>query len=120
MTPDMSTMSLANRVVLFGLASLETTDETPAHAPAVRHACTGHASELADTVVGTLDEATVARALNELEADSHVERVAPDHTSPVGKGRPEFSLVDDADVVLDALAGDDHFASAVATVRGDS
>jgi|AntRauTorcE11898_2_1112593.scaffolds.fasta_scaffold04680_2 hypothetical protein len=119
MTADVTSLSLPNRVVLLGLASLETDDETPAHAPAVRRACRDRADELAETVVGTLDEATVARSLNELDAAGHADRVDDGETSAVGKGRPTFVIDAPTDDVLDALAADDALADAAATVRGD-
>lgn len=120
MDVELSSLSLSNRVVLLGLASLDVAGESPAHAPAVRSACRERADALADTVVGTLDEATVARALNELEAEGPVERVDVGERSAVGKGRPAFALAGDADAVLDALAGEDALADAVADVRGEA
>lgn len=119
MTDDVTSLSLPNRVVLLGLASLETDATTPAHAPAVRRACRERADELADTVVGTLDEATVARSLNELEAAGHADRVDDGEPSAVGKGRPAFALAAPTDEVLNALEADDAVADAAAAVRGE-
>jgi len=119
MTDDVTSLPLSNRVVLLGLASLDVSGETPAHAPAVRSACRDCADALADTVVGTLDEATVARSLNELDAAGHADRVDDGETSVVGKGRPAFALDAPANDVLDELAGEDALADAVGTVRRD-
>lgn len=117
MTEDVLEESLSSRVVCLGVAALDAAGETPAAAPAVRRTCREQEDALAAAVVGTLDEATVARALNELDDAGHVDRVESDDTSPVGKGRPEFELVADAEAVLDALARDDALAPAVDAVR---
>jgi hypothetical protein len=119
MTDDVTSLSLPNRIVLLGLASLETTADTPAHAPAVRRACRDRADDLADTVVGTLDEATVARSLNELDAAGHADRVDDGETSAVGKGRPAFALDASVAEVLAALEADEALADAAAAVRDD-
>jgi predicted ArsR family transcriptional regulator len=119
MTDDVTALSLPNRVVLLGLASLETTGSAPAHAPAVRRACRSYADELADTVVGTLDEATVARSLNELEAKGYADRVDDGETSAVGKGRPAFALDAPTADVLNALEAEDALAAAATAVRDD-
>ncbi|NHN41603.1 hypothetical protein G9C85_08125 [Halorubellus sp. JP-L1] len=117
MSPDVSDLSLEKRVVLLGLASLEAEDGTPAHAPRVRRSCSERVAPHSEAVVGTLDEATVARALNELDASGHVDRVTPDTTSAVGKGRPEFALAAPTDAALSALGDDDALADAVDAVR---
>ena len=110
--------SLSNRVVCLGLAELELGGETPAHAPAVRRACHDRSAVLADAVVGKLDEATVARSLNELEASGLADSVQSESTA-VGKGRPAFELVDDPERTLDVLADDDPVAPAVDAIRTD-
>jgi len=117
MTEEVLAEPLSNRVVCMGIAALDAAGETPAAAPAVRRTCREYEDALAEAVVETLDEATVARALNELDDAGHVARVDADDTSPVGKGRPEFALVADAAATLDALARDDALAAAVDAVR---
>lgn len=113
MSTDPTKLSLSNRIVLLGLTDLALDDETPTHAPRVRRCCQDHANALPDVVAGTFDEATVARALNELETTDVV--VARDTTEPtgVGKGRPAFELADDPETVLEALAADDAIAPVV-------
>ncbi|WP_323675287.1 hypothetical protein [Halorubellus sp. PRR65] len=117
MESEVSSLSLSNRVVLLGLASLEAADETPVHAPAVRSACGDCTDALTDAVVGSLDEATVARGLNVLEVEGPVVRVDDGETSAVGKGRPAFALDAEVSEVLNALAGDEALAPAVEGVR---
>lgn len=120
MSDDVLEAPLSSRVVCMGIAALDAAGETPASAPAVRRTCREHEDALAEAVIGTLDEATVARALNELDDAGHVARVDPDDSSPVGKGRPEFELADDPEAALDVLARDDALADAVDAVRDEA
>lgn len=117
MVGDPASLSLSNRVTLLGVTALELEDETPAHAPSVRRRCRMHAEALEDVVVGTFDEATVARSLNELDTNDHLARVERSEPSAVGKGRPAFELADTPTAVLDALADDDAIGPAVDSLR---
>ncbi|WP_227133301.1 hypothetical protein [Halorubellus salinus] len=117
MDSELSSLSLSDRVVLLGLTSLEAVEETPAHAPAVRTACGDCTDALADAVVGSLDEAAVARGLNVLEVEGPVVRVDDGESSAVGKGRPAFALEEPASEVLSALEDDAALSDAVDVVR---
>lgn len=117
MAPDVAALDLTDRVVLLGVTALELDGETPAQAPTVRRRCQTHADALDDVVVGTFDEATVAKCLNRLDANDDLTRVELGDTTAVGKGRPAFELADPPTAVLDALASDDRVAAAVDALR---
>lgn len=116
MTHDVTDLSLSNRVVLLGMTALALDDETPAQTPSVRRRCRTHATELEDVVVGTFDEATVARSLNELDAEDHLDRVEQGEPSAVGKGRPAFELASTPTDVLEVLDDDDPVAPVASTL----
>jgi len=109
---DLGGLDLTHRVVLLGVVELAASDETPVHAGDVRRTCAETLDALDGDVVGTLTEAEVARALNELDAQAVLDG-SRDDTSPTGKGRPTFGLAADRDAVLDGLAADDRLASLV-------
>lgn len=102
---DIAETTLTHRVVLAGLASLDESDGTPAHAGEVRRVCTADLDAVDADVVGTLDEAEVSRALNELEAEGLV-TASTDDTSATGKGRPRYTLAVETDALVATLADD--------------
>jgi len=99
--------TLTHRVVLLGVADLAAADGTPAHAGEVRRTCRADLEAVEGDVVGTLTEAEVARALNELEAEGLLSATRGD-TSATGKGRPRFDLAADHDSLLADLREDDR------------
>jgi len=99
--------TLTHRVVLLGVADLAAADGTPAHAGEVRQACRVDIEAIEGDVVGTLTEAEVARALNELEAEGLLSATRGD-TSATGKGRPRFDLAADRQSLLADLREDDR------------
>jgi hypothetical protein len=114
--PDFDGLDLTHRVVLLGAVELDGEDRTPAHAGEVRAHCSDALASVEGDVLGTLTEAEVARALNELDADGFLDG-SRDDTSPSGKGRPGFRLAVAAEDVHDAL-GDDERVSPLVSGAG--
>jgi len=114
-TVDVGESTLAQRVVLVGLASLAETGDVPAHAGEVRRVCTERLDAVEGDVVGTLSEAAVARALKELEAAGLLASTR-DATSATGKGRPRYELDVNPDSLLSSLAEDDRVSGLVEQV----
>jgi Cdc6-like AAA superfamily ATPase len=114
---DIEEHSLSERVVLLGVTRLEQTAETPAHTGEVMRVCADHVDRVDADVLGKVSEAEVNRALNALEDVSVVETVTADSTSPVGKGRPTYTLAADADAVLETLRTDDRLQNVVEYVE---
>lgn len=106
MADEISSLSLSGRVVLLTMADLSLSGDTPVHTGRVIRATTDHLDAVDADTIGTLDEAEVNRALNRLEEEGLVEMAQPDDTSPVGKGRPAYSLSVSTDTVVDALSDD--------------
>jgi predicted ArsR family transcriptional regulator len=104
--------TLTHRVVLLGVADLAAADGTPAHAGEIRRVCREDLAAVEGDVLGTLTEAEIARALNELEAEGLVSAARGD-TSATGKGRPRFELAVDRDTLLADLHGDERISSLV-------
>lgn len=117
MGTELETRSLADCVVLLALAELSTDGVTPAHTGEVCRTCNEAVEEVGGDVLGSVSEAEVNRALNRLEADSHVVAEPSDDTSAVGKGRPRFVLEEDLSAVVDALAEDDRVAELAAELE---
>jgi len=109
--------TLTHRVVLLGVADLATDDGTPAHAGEVRRAAKESLDAVGGDVVGTLSEAEVARALNELEAEGLLSAERGD-TSVSGKGRPRYDLAVDHERLLGDLREDDRVEPLVADLAG--
>jgi predicted ArsR family transcriptional regulator len=101
---------ISQRVVLLGLAHHARTDAEPAHTGEVVRACTGriHGEEI--DALGRVGEAEVSRALNRLEAEGLVEMEPSTEPSPVGKGRPAYSLAVDVEAVVAFASDDDAIA----------
>ena len=118
--PDLASASLAERVTLLGVTYLAGGDESPAHAGEIVGTCTWAFDDVDAEVLGTLSEADVSRALNQLEAAGIVEQALDDETSPIGKGRPRYSLAVDPEAVLDSYASDDRLAALVEYVREEN
>lgn len=110
MTESIASLSLSSRVVLLTLTNLSQDGETPAHTGEVIRANADHLDAVEAETLGKVSEAEVSRALNSLEDEGLVEIVDSDDTSPVGKGRPAYSLTVDAGTVLDALTDDTDVA----------
>lgn len=113
MADDIDTLSLSSRVVLLTVTHLERTGETPAHTGEVIRASSNHLEPVEADTLGKVSEAEVSRALNRLDSKGFVEMVSTNNTSPVGKGRPVYTLDVDATGVLDDLADDPEVAPLV-------
>ncbi len=101
------------RVVLLGVTWLDTREETPARLDEIRAIC----NDKLASVTGRLSEADTASALNSLSAATLVDEETRESESPVGKGRPAYSLLVDAETALETLEADDRLEALVRTVR---
>jgi Cdc6-like AAA superfamily ATPase len=113
MSGDLESTSLAQRIVLCSLEEFERAGQTPVNSAELREATTDLLENRDSGAVGRLTEADVMRALNALTETGVVEERRPDDRSPAGKGRPEYSLLVDADELRVALAEDDRVAPLV-------
>jgi hypothetical protein len=68
-------------------------------------------------VVGTVSEADVTRALNELD-DDHLRTVEASERSPVGKGRPAYELTYATTALVESLGDDDRLRTVVDRLDG--
>jgi DNA-binding transcriptional ArsR family regulator len=108
------------RFVLLAVADLDARGESGARSFDVREFCESHLEELdGDPFGGGVTRQSVIRALSALEAAGLLEEIVGDQ-SPVGKGRPLYSLAADHEAVLDALAADDHVGPLTESVRASS
>jgi hypothetical protein len=115
--PDLAAASLAERVTLLGVTYLAGRDEAPAHAGEIVGTCTWEFDDVDAEVLGNLSEADVSRALNQLEARGAIEQAFGAESSPVGKGRPLYSLAVAPETVLDSYRSDGRLAPLVEYVR---
>ncbi|MFW5964283.1 MAG: hypothetical protein ACOCQM_05400 [Natronomonas sp.] len=110
MVDDIEGTTLAQRIILCCLADLSTRGATPANSAEIRELATERIDQTDTDATGHLTEADVMRALNALVESEYVEESSPDSRSPVGKGRLEYSLVDDPEGVQSALRTDERIA----------
>jgi hypothetical protein len=114
---DVEATTLTHRVVLLGVAELGGRDEVPAHAGEIVSVCIDNLADVEGDVVGSLSEADVARALNELEDAGLVERGDVGDTSAVGKGRPAYVLPMGGDALCETFEDDDRLTTLVERVE---
>lgn len=105
--PDLADLPLPQRVVLLSLTHCVRTGDGPVHTGDVIQACRSQMDALGSEALGSLGEAEVSRALNELEAQGYVQ-LEPRNTSPTGKGRPVYSLGVDAETVVESFRPDEQ------------
>lgn len=116
MSDTITSLSLSGRVVLLTVTHLSQSEETPVHTGQVIRANADQLESVEVDTLGKISEAEVSRALNRLEDEALVEMADNDDTSPVGKGRPAYTLAVSVDEVLDALADDENVAPLVEQV----
>lgn len=106
------------RFVLLAVADLDARGEPGARSFEVRGLCESYAEDLDGDPFGGggITRQTVIRALSALEAAGLLEEDVDDQ-SPVGKGRPRYSAVEDSEAVLAALEADDHVGPLAESVR---
>ncbi|WP_408959325.1 hypothetical protein [Natrinema sp. 74] len=102
-TAAFDSISLTAQVVLLGVADLAADGETPIQTHTVRRHCTRRLENADTAVVGTITEADVIRSLYRLEDVGLVEEHEPSSVSPIGKGRPAYSLAVSVDAVYDGV-----------------
>lgn len=108
--------SLTERIVLLALAEAAVDGETPVASVDVRPRCLELSEYVEADLVSAPREADVMRALSVLGTEPYVEE-RQQHSSPVGKGRPQYALETDPETVLDALSRDDRLEETVEAVR---
>lgn len=104
--PAFESISLTNQVVLLGVAKLHREDETPVQTHEVRRTCTNQLEAVETEIVGTITEADVMRSLYRLEDEGFVEEIQTGDSSPIGKGRPAYSLDVDLDWLYESVDDD--------------
>lgn len=110
MTANLEETSLAQRIVLCCLADADGTGATPLNTAEIREAAAERLDREDTEDMGHLTEADVMRSLNGLTDTDIVEESRPDDRSPVGKGRPVYSLAVDVDEIRRCLEDDDRVA----------
>jgi Cdc6-like AAA superfamily ATPase len=120
MTQAIESASLSQRVVLLGIVELSEQGETPAHSGEVKRTCAGRLREIEGDVVGGISESEVIRALNDLAAEGILSQDEVEDRSPVGKGRPAYSLSVDPAEALDTLREDERLGALVDEIRADA
>lgn len=106
------------RFVLLAVADLDARGDAGARSFDVREFCEARATELDGDPFGGggFTRQGVIRALSALEAAGLLEEEVGDE-SPVGKGRPRYSLAEGPGAVLAALEADDHVGPVAESVR---
>ncbi|WP_251341229.1 hypothetical protein [Haloplanus halophilus] len=112
MSDRLDSTTLVQRLTLLGIARLSDAGETPAHAGEIARVCAEEATDVED-VVGSVSEADVTRALNELDAAEHVRTADDGERSPVGKGRPAYELAHETTTLVEAFGDDDRLRRVV-------
>ena len=102
---DIADLPLPQRVVLLSLAHCLETGDGPVHTGEVIQACRSNVDHLGGDALGSMGEAEVSRALNQLEAAGLVS-LEQRETSPTGKGRPVYSLAVETETVVEACRPD--------------
>lgn len=120
MANEIDSLSLSGRITLLGMAHLSKHDDTPAHTGEVIRTCTEYLETGEVETLGKLSEAEANRALNRLEDGGFVETADVGDASPVGKGRPSYTLALDTDRVLSTLGDDDEVAPLVEQVEAEA
>lgn len=120
MTQAIESTSLSQRVVLLGVVELSEQGETPAHSGEVKGTCAERLREIEGDVVGGISESEVIRALNDLAAEGILSQDEVEDQSPVGKGRPAYSLSVERTEALDALGEDERLGALVDKIRADA
>ncbi len=98
---------LDQRLALVSLAELEQEGTQSAHSGDLVQACRRVGNRAERGSFARVGEADMSRALNRLEADGIVDAATDDH-SPVGKGRPAYSLAVDISTVNRIARNDDE------------
>lgn len=111
MSANLEETSLAQRIVLCCLADADEAGETPLNTAEIREATSERLDREETEDMGHLSEADVMRALNGLTDTELVDESRPDDRSPVGKGRPVYSLTVDVEEIREYLADDDRVAA---------
>lgn len=115
MTDRLGATTLVQRLTLLGIARLSEAERTPAHAGDITRVCAEEAAAV-EGVIGTISEADVSRALNELDAEGHVETPGGGNRSPVGKGRPTYELAYTTTTLIERFEDDDRLQPVVENV----
>lgn len=105
MAGELESTSRMERIVLCCLVNLQESGSTPANTAEIRSAVADRTADVDH--IGRVDEARVIRALNGLSESALVAEHRPEETSPVGKGRSEYTVDGDVETLREALEDDD-------------
>ncbi len=108
---DSDSTTFAQRITLCCLVDLAEADRTPVDATEIKSAAKRLLEDAGGQPVGGLSEADVVRALGGLADTELVDERRPEDRSPVGKGRPKYTLEADAEALRAALEDDDEIGS---------
>lgn len=110
MSEELQSTSLVQRIVLCCLVTLEDEGKAPVDTAQLREVISDHLDAVEGETVGQVTEADVMRALNGLSETDLVDETRPEDRSPVGKGRPQYSLGTNLETVREAMADDERVA----------
>jgi predicted transcriptional regulator len=110
MNEEFESTTLVQRVVLSCLVDHSEAGETPCDTAQIRESVTNRFETSDIDGIGRISEADVMRALNGLAETTLVDEQRPDDRSPVGKGRPEYSLSIDHETLRSELSDDERVA----------
>ena len=106
------------RYVVLAVFAHENRGETPVQTYEVRDFCVEHLSALEGSPFeGGVSRESIIRALSALEESGLLDSEVVD-ASPVGKGRPAYSLAVDEAAVREALLGEELFKPLVRELTG--
>lgn len=108
---NVTSLPFVQRVVLCCLVDCVETDRDTVNATDVRAASKKLLEEADDQFPGAVSEADIIRALNMLVDLGLVDEQRPSNPSPVGKGRPQYSVNSDPSGIQKALEADDKVSS---------
>ncbi len=109
----LASTSLTEKIVLHAIVELQRRGDDRIDSLAIRDECRGRLPSIEEHVVGDLGEAEVMTALGKLTRRGLVTERPAEARSPVGKGRPGYTLEADEDAVFQALIDDERLVGLV-------
>lgn len=107
---DPESTTFVQRIVLCCLVDLVENDRTPIDSVAIRETARKLLKRTDGAPVGSVSEADVTRALNDLAGTGLLEEHRSEDRSPVGKGRPRYGLSVEPNELRGELETDEEMA----------
>ncbi len=107
---DPESTTFVQRIVLCCLVDLAENERIPVDSAAVKEKARELLERAERPPIGSISEADITRALNGLLEMELITEDRSTDRSPVGKGRPKYTLDIDADTLRDELRDDDEMA----------